>query len=1055
MSQDDSMTKVYIPQLDIGVQYQNWRLSIEGALMTKGLIKYIREAIPNNSDPPELTKRTQAFGIILSFISFSERMASGDIIASDEHDAYALWNDIKDRHEKVNISRVWAYWRRLNAPPDTTLSDPAAINKWFTDTVAAYNAYKTSGRQIDEYTACMIMLDNLPEMWDTMRRSLTQAGNEGNTMTFAVLRRNMENELITRKPQQSTTESDASQALVAMRAFDKQQSGNRPSKRPRLKYQRTPGATCNRCKKPNHTAQQCGKTVDDPEQQTDGTIQLATSTARSRTVVLPGHSTNANHDLFDHDYDSDQEIHMTTDNNDRDDSSALATTKDSDIEPPSRHWLVDCGASYSYCNDRSLLSHVRRCNTAVKLGNGQRLPVIAEGEVTLLLPPHGRKLTITARYVPELRRNLLSAGALGRQGVHVLCAGPRAHIFHAQSGHMIGQARCINEGAEYNLYRIDPIHDTSPLHTAALVCQSNTDTEHDTVSLWHRRLGHSSVRRVRHLFAPGTTADGHALQTRIRPETPKVQPDRHCDTCAICKHHAAPRPLSVPDESRAKRPLETVHIDLRGPHSPGINQELYQLLIVDEYTHYAVGFTLKNKSDALACFERFATAANTFHSAKGCSITSIRSDNGTEFVGKDWTPLLTRLGIQRQRTSPYTPHQNGIVERLNRTIGESTRAMLHAAGLPSRFWPLACQTAVYLNNRLPSKATGNITPYQLWHNKRPSIGHIRVFGCLAYAMIHNPGKLEDKATRCTFVGYPLDSSRTYLLWNNQQQKLTRSGQVHFIESIMGFNYSPKATAGEDAKAGEAAAGEDQVSRALMNSTSAHPTDAASTPAQLPVDISLTTDSSDDQKQPQSMQLNRSQQRQLRRLQDRLSSAVNDAAPAAQVTNAMLQSVRPQLRTGPNRHHYYGSVHAAQQASDDDEEEPRTYQEAMKSPHREEWLTAIRNELKSLIKAGTWRYAHKPAAANLVGCKWIFKIKRDKDGNISKFKARLVAQGFTQVYGIDYAETYAPVARYSSIRLIIALAAHYDWELHQLDVKTAYLNGELDVPIYMRAPEAWG
>ena len=394
--------------------------------------------------------------------------------------------------------------------------------------------------------------------------------------------------------------------------------------------------------------------------------------------------------------------------------------------------------------------------------------------------------------MPELRRNLLSAGALGRQGVHVLCAGPRAHNYHAQSGHEIGQARCINEGAEFNLYRIDPLHDTSPLHTAALACQSNTDTEHDTVSLWHRRLGHSNDRRVRHLFAPGMTADGHALQTRIRPETPKVQPDRHCDTCAVCKHHAAPRPPSVPDERRAKRPLETVHIDLRGPHSPGINQELYQLLIVDEYTHYAVGFTLKSKSDALASFERFATAANTFHSAKGCSLTFIRSDNGTEFIGQDWTPLLTRLGIQRQRTSPYMPHQNGIVERLNRTIGESTRAMLHAAGLPSRFWPLACQAAVYVNNRLPSKATSNVTPYQLWHDKRPSIGHIRTFGCLAYAMIHNAGKLEDKARRCTFVGYPLDSSRTYLLWDNHKHKLTRSGQVHFVESVMGFNYSPRA-----------------------------------------------------------------------------------------------------------------------------------------------------------------------------------------------------------------------------------------------------------------------
>ena len=395
------------------------------------------------------------------------------------------------------------------------------------------------------------------------------------------------------------------------------------------------------------------------------------------------------------------------------------------------------------------------------------------------------------------------------------------------------------------------------------------------------------------------------------------------------------------------------------------------------------------------------------------------------------------------------PHQNGIVERLNRTIGESTRAMLHAAGLPSRFWPLACQAAVYVNNRLPSKATNNVTPYQLWHDKRPSIGHIRTFGCHAYAMIHNAGKLEDKARRCTFVGYPLDSSRTYLLWDNHKQKLTRSGQVHFVESVMGFNYSPRA--GEDAKAGEAAAGEDQVSRALMNHTSAQ--DAAPTPAQLPIDVDPTTDSSDDQKQPQcAVPLNRSQQRQLRRLQDRLSPAANDVAPAAQVTSEMLRAVRPQLRAGPARHHYYGSIHAAQQASDDDEEEPRTYQQAMRSQHREEWLTAIRNELKSLIKAGTWRYSHQPAATNLVGCRWIFKIKRDKDGNISKFKARLVAQGFTQVYGIDYAETYAPVARYSSIRLILALASHYNWELHQMDVRTAYLNGELDVPIYMRAPD---
>ena len=835
MSQDDGFAKVSIPALGLDVQYQNWRISIEGALMTKGLFKYIQAALPANAPSTDVDKRTQAFGIIVTYLSFSERLAIDSILTAGTQDAFALWSDIKNRHEKVDISRVWAHWRKLNAPPAATLSNRTAINNWFTDTTAAYNAYKTSGRQIDEYTACMIMLDNLPEMWDSMRRSITQAGNSGNAMTFAVLRSNMENELITRKPvsEPLPPAADASQALLMMHNSNKQQSGQqRPAKRQRLQFQRTPGATCSKCKKPNHTAQQCGKMVE-PDQHADGSAQLTTSSSALRRTKM---QQTANYNMFNDGYDSD-EVHVTTDYSRTDDSSALATIKYSDFEPPSKHWLVDCGASHSYCNDRSLLSHARQCNTGVRLGNGQRLSVLAEGEVTILLPPHGRKLTTTARYVPELRRNLLSAGALGRQGIHLLCAGQQAHLFHAQSGDEIGQARCINEGSEYNLYRIDPVHDTSPLHTALLTCQSNSDTEHDTVRLWHRRLGHSNARRVRQLFKAGTTADGHALQNRIRPNTPQLQPDRHCDSCAICKQHAATRPLSVPDESRAKRPLEIVHIDLRGPHSRGIRQELYQLLIVDEHTRYAVGYTLKNKDEALNSFTEFAIAANNFHSAKKYSIKFIRSDNGGEFIGDNWKPLLTQLGIQRQRTSPYTPHQNGVVERLNRTIGESTRAMLHAAGLPDRFWPLACQAAVYINNRLPSKATGTATPYQLWHGKRPHIGHLRTFGCLAYALIEAPGKLENRATRCTFVGYPADSSRTYLLWDNQQQKLTRSGQVHFIESMIGWNYNPRATAATagEARAGEAAAGEEQISRALMNHASdSH--EAAAIPAEPQADI---------------------------------------------------------------------------------------------------------------------------------------------------------------------------------------------------------------------------
>ena len=172
------------------------------------------------------------------------------------------------------MSRVWGYWRRLNAPPTVSLADHKAIDRWFTDTVVAYDAYKASGRLIDEYTACMIMLDNLPEMWDNMRRSITQVtGNVNNMMTFATLRGCMESELIARRPINDTA-TDSHALLTRHAATGRPQQsdphrGQRQSKRPRPQYQRTPGATCSRCKKPNHTALQCGKTIDEKDEKAD------------------------------------------------------------------------------------------------------------------------------------------------------------------------------------------------------------------------------------------------------------------------------------------------------------------------------------------------------------------------------------------------------------------------------------------------------------------------------------------------------------------------------------------------------------------------------------------------------------------------------------------------------------------------------------------------------------------------------------------------------------------------------------------------------------------
>jgi hypothetical protein len=136
--------------------------------------------------------------------------------------------------------------------------------------------------------------------------------------------------------------------------------------------------------------------------------------------------------------------------------------------------------------------------------------------------------------------------------------------------------------------------------------------------------------------------------------------------------------------------------------------------------------------------------------------------------------------------------------------------------------------------------------------------------------------------------------------------------------------------------------------------------------------------------------------------------------------------------------------------------PRNLVEAKRRPDWPLWEQAIHEELNTLRTAGTWRLEHAPPGANVIGSKWVFKAKKDATGKVVRHKARLVAQGFSQVEGVDYFDTYAPVVRLPSSRAIIAMANRLDLELHQVDIKGAYLNGELtaDEVLYMRHPPGY-
>ena len=149
--------------------------------------------------------------------------------------------------------------------------------------------------------------------------------------------------------------------------------------------------------------------------------------------------------------------------------------------------------------------------------------------------------------------------------------------------------------------------------------------------------------------------------------------------------------------------------------------------------------------------------------------------------------------------------------------------------------------------------------------------------------------------------------------------------------------------------------------------------------------------------------------------------------------------------------YYGEWAAVTSTGSD---EPKTVKGALARPDKAKWMTAMEKEMESLRTYDVWDLVELPRDRKAVGSKWVYKLKKNADGSVERYKARLVAQGFTQKFGIDYDETFCPVVRFESVRTVIALAVQNGLKLHQMDVATAFLNGELKEEVYMKQPDGF-
>ncbi|KAJ4711603.1 Retrovirus-related Pol polyprotein from transposon TNT 1-94 [Melia azedarach] len=394
-------------------------------------------------------------------------------------------------------------------------------------------------------------------------------------------------------------------------------------------------------------------------------------------------------------------------------------------------------------------------------------------------------------------------------------------------------------------------------------------------------------------------------------------------------------------------------------------------------------------------------------------IKRLRTDNGLEFCWSEFDEFCNNEGIARHHTVRDTPQQNGVAERMNQTLLERARCMLSNAELTRRFWAEAVSTACYLINRGPHTGINLKTPFEVWSGKPADYSNLRAFGCTVYYHV-NEGKLEPRAKKGVFVGYG-DGVKGYRIWSPSEKRVILSRNVVFDENSM-FNPTVKSIV-----VSENGSVEKQVEQ------------------------QVTLDESESQHKDQHPQLE--------------SEPSGSSLPvASQHSLALNRSKRANYGIPPKRYGFEDMVAYALQVAeevDTDSNEPSTYKEAVTCTESTQWLAAMGDEMESLHKNQTWELTKRPRDRKIITCKWVYK-KKEGETSVEgiKYKARVVARGFTQREGVDYNEIFSPVVRHTSIRVLLAIVAHQDLELEQLDVKTTFLHGELEEEIYMTQPDGF-
>ena len=447
----------------------------------------------------------------------------------------------------------------------------------------------------------------------------------------------------------------------------------------------------------------------------------------------------------------------------------------------------------------------------------------------------------------------------------------------------------------------------------------------------------------------------------------------------------------------------------------------------------------------------------------GHKIKALRDDKGGEYMSNAFLRFTDECGIIRQHTVRNRPQQNGVAERANRTLSERITAMLEESGLSSKFWGECLAALVHVWNRCPTSAVAKKTPFELWHGKKPDVSHLRIWGCTAYVHVQKDKRtaLGSHMEKCIFIGYP-DGYKGWKFYNPITKKMVISERAEFDERYMLGSHS--------------------VRRPQETRNSTRDDDIQTEQCYIPIPaIQVDADDDDDSiqvplREPQEQRQREQQQREQQEPEPEAEAEAeqDDYRPVTPPPRPV--PVEPEVPLAQRRQkrnvqppgEWWKVKRTVLRFNDDDEgedaefvhtssltgNEPNSYAEAMAGPDAQRWHEAALEELNAQLKNGTWSLEKLPPGKKAIGSRWVFRIKRNADGTVERFKARIVAKGYNQRPGFDYMEIFAPTMRQATIRLILALAAIDDLHLRSVDISHAFINGDIDADVYMMQPEGF-